>query len=126
MIRIDDFWIIKDISSKCTQEGVTFKNDGREWFAEQDQGELCSIASIKRIRDGQYLIGSCFTLESHRKKGIMAKLLKGMIESKGSGTFVAYCLDSSIGIFKRLGFEERREYETKRFKCHYAVLRKEK
>lgn len=115
MIKKLNYEQVKNI--KINTYGVDIKNRGVYYGLFKDN-VLVSIINI--VENKYYIKTHCnYTFPEYRKKGYFTELLKYILKIYNDKTIKADCLVSSYKIYAKLGFNQKKEKQFKKFKIYY-------
>ena len=115
MIKRIDYNSIKNI--KIETYGVDIVDRGIYYAYLKDE----KIVSIINITENKYYykLHCNYTLPEYRGKGYFTELLKYILNIYYDKTLKADCLESSYKIYAKLGFNQKKEKQFKKFKIYY-------
>lgn len=90
---------------KATSKKITIFNEKADYYCACDNGTIMGICGVVKYKNG-YKFNSLFMHEKYRKKHIMTKMVKHLIGKYGKATYYTQAIETSVGLFKRLGFEQ--------------------
>ena len=114
------------LKKKLIKEAIVIYKPTFEWYALYDNDTMLTIIAVS-FRKTNYRIEAIYTISEYRGYGLGTVALKQMIDILDSQyDITADCLDSSISMFKKCGFELIKSLELKICNLHKCIYRRRK
>ena len=112
------------LKKKLVKEALVIYKPNFEWYALYDGDTILTIIAVS-FRKTNYRIEAIYTIKEYRGYGLGTVALKQMIDILDNEyNITADCLDSSISMFQKCGFELVKSLELKICNLHKCIYRR--
>lgn len=122
--KIDESKIGSELMKQIKKEALMIHKPNFEWYCLYSGDTLLCIIAIG-FRKNHYMIEAVYTPKSLRGYGFATTTLRRVCEIYNKEyDILADCLDSSVSMFKKVGFENTKSIEYKICNIHKCILKK--
>ena len=124
--KIDESNISETLMKQIKKEALMIYKPNFEWYCLQYENDIICIIAVG-FRKTNYRIEAIYTPKQWRGYGLATMTLKEVCKVyNGQYDITADCLDSSVSLFQKVGFEKTKTMNYKICNIHKCIMKRGK
>ena len=122
--KIEESKISNDLMKKIKKEALMIYKPNFEWYGLYDKDILLCVIALG-FRKTNYRVEAIYTIEQFRGYGIASNALNRLCELYNFDfDITADCLDSSVSLFQKVGFQKHKTMNYKICNIHKCSMKR--